>query len=92
MVPDPFVASGNSDQKKRFPKAGVPRWGYGLFGFATGSGLLLISWVRLAGSTDRASLASSRSAFRKIRAGVGSLGTRSETGPKRTLGVQRSFA
>ena|GEM_PF-6380819 len=54
MVPNPFVASGNFDQKKRFP-------------FATGSGLLLISWVRLAGSTDRASLDSSRSAFRKIR-------------------------
>ncbi len=65
MVPNPFVASGNFDQKKRFPKAGVPRWG--LSGFATGSGLLLISWIRLAGSTDRASLASSRSAFRKIR-------------------------
>ncbi len=60
MVLNPFVASGNFDQDERFPKNG-------LFGFATGSGLLSIRWIRLAGSTDRASLATSLSAFRKIR-------------------------
>ncbi|MDE0100047.1 MAG: hypothetical protein OXM87_10650 [Truepera sp.] len=42
MVLNPFLASGNFDQDERFPKAGVPRWGYGLFGSATGSGLLSI--------------------------------------------------
>ena len=67
MVLNPFLASGNFDQDERFPKAGVPRWGYGLFGFATGSGLLSIRWIRLAVSTERASSATSLSAFRKIR-------------------------
>ncbi len=54
MVLNPFLASGNFDQDERFP-------------LATGSGLLSIRWIRLAGSTDRASLATSLSAFRKIR-------------------------
>ena len=35
--------------------------------FATGSGLLSIRWIRLAVSTERASLATSLSASRKIR-------------------------
>ena len=60
MVLNPFLASGNFDQDERFPKVG-------LFGFATGSGLLSIKWIRLSPSTERASSASSLSAFRKIR-------------------------
>ena len=42
MVLNPFVASGNFDQKERLPKNG-------LFGSATGSGLLSIRWTWLSG-------------------------------------------
>ena len=51
MALNPFLASGTFDQDERLPKAGVPLWEYGLFGFATGSGLLLIRWDGLYGST-----------------------------------------
>ena len=56
----PARATDQTRQDERLPKNG-------LFGSATGSGLLSIRWIRLAVSTERASLATSLSAFRKIR-------------------------